>query len=97
MLQKLNVPRILSNIFPHCKEHCCRYEAVLDDEGEEVGPGVLDNVTHDEVTATGEVVGQVNHPLTVKVRIGTCFILENKIKVLLGGSKINRILCKNTF
>jgi hypothetical protein len=67
------VPGIFPDIFPHRKEHCGRDETVLNDEGEEIWARVLDDVTHDEVPAAGEVVGEVDHALTAElIGINTC-------------------------
>ena len=60
-------PGVLSDVPPHGEQDGRRNEAVLDDEGEEIGPGVLDDVAHDEVAAAGEVVGKMDHALAVRV------------------------------
>ncbi len=67
------LPGIFPNIFPHRKENCGRDETVLNDEGEEIGARVLDDVTHDEVPAAREVVGEVDHALTAElIGISAC-------------------------
>ena len=65
----VRLPRISSNVSPHREQDGCGDEAVLDDEGEEIGSRVLDDVAHDEVPAAGEVVREVDHTLTVRVWI----------------------------
>ena len=53
-----NSPGVLADVSPHGVDDGGRDEAVLDDEGVEVGSGVLEDVAHDVVAAAGEVVGQ---------------------------------------
>ena len=67
------VPGVFPDISPHRKKYCGRDEAVLNDEGEEIGARVLDYVAHDEVPAASEVVCEVDHTLTAElIGISTC-------------------------
>ena len=53
----MQLPGILSNVSPHGIDDCCGNEAVFDDERVEVRTRVLKDVSHDVVSAAGEVVG----------------------------------------
>ena len=54
-------PRVLSDALPHGDEDCGGDEAVLDDEGEEVGRGVLHDVPHEGSPTARVVAREVHH------------------------------------
>ena len=54
-------PRVLSDALPHGDEDRGGDEAVLDDEGEEVGRGVLRDVPHEGRPAARVVAREVHH------------------------------------
>ena len=56
-IKYVQLPGILSNVSPHGIDDCCGNEAVFDDERVEVRTRVLKDVSHDVVSAAGEVVG----------------------------------------
>ena len=55
------VPGVLPDTLPHGDEYCSGDEAVLDDEGEEVGARVLHDVAHEGRAAARVVAREVHH------------------------------------
>ena len=54
-------PWVLADALPHGDEHGGGDEAVLDDEGEEVGTGVLHDVPHEGRPPARVVAREVHH------------------------------------
>ena len=82
-----NSPGVLADVSPHGVDDGGRDEAVLDDEGVEVGSGVLEDVPHDVVAAAGEVVGQLDGiselvPLVVHQVAGSSVTTHHLVAVI---------------